>query len=366
MRVVHVAPTPFGTAVDAILGGGERYPLELARTLARHVECELVTFGSPRVRRIADLTVRTLGAPVRLHGHPAHALAPSLLRALRNADIVHVHHMHSASSGIAAVTGRLRGQRVVVTDHGLTGSSWAGLLPRLFDGFLLVSNHSAALLRAPREKTRIVFGGADVARFRPSTSPDRSDVVYVGRITPHKGIDVLIRALPPRARLIVAGSEGHDPRLPERGYPSLLRRLAEGRDVRFVGPFHEADLPSLYANAAVVVLPSVRRTCYGRPVEVSELLGLTLLESMASGTPVIASRLGGIPEIVDDGVTGFLVEPGDEDQLGSRISDLMRSRALLERLGAEARRVVVERYTWESVARRCLTAYHELLDRPRR
>src|ERR671939_463240 len=80
MRFVHVAPTPFGAA--GIFGGGERYPLELARALARHVDCELVTFGAPAVaREPGGLVVRSLRPVARL-GHPAHAVAPGLPAAL--------------------------------------------------------------------------------------------------------------------------------------------------------------------------------------------------------------------------------------------------------------------------------------------
>jgi glycosyltransferase involved in cell wall biosynthesis len=365
VRVLHVAPTPFGAGGGQLLGGGERYPLELARALARRVDCELVTFGVPGVRRIEGLTIRTLAAPVRLGGHPAHPIAPSLPRAIGAAEIVHVHHMKSTPARVAAVVSRLRGRRVAVTDHGLAGGSWGGLLPRLFDAFLLVSQHSAEVLSAPPAKTHVIYGGADPARFRPHPSPARRDIVFVGRITPHKGVDVLIRALPTGARLVVAGSEGHDPSGPERDYPRLLRRLADGRDVTFAGPVPDDELPALLANAAVVVLPSVRVTYYGRPVPVSELLGLILIESMASGTPVIASRIGGVPEIVEEGVTGCLVEPGNVEQLHDRIAEVVTSRSVTERLAAAGRERVLERYTWDACAESCLSAYEALSARHR-
>jgi glycosyltransferase involved in cell wall biosynthesis len=361
LRVVHVAPTPFGAPGAGILGGGERYPLELALAVANDVECELISFGRPDVRRVDGLVIRTLPAPIRLGGHPAHPIAPSLPAALASADIIHVHHMLSAPSRVAAVTGAARRQPVVVTDHGLAGGSWAGVLPRLFDAFLLVSKYSAAILRTPAVKTRVIYGGVDVRRFHPDPDAARRDVLFVGRLTPHKGIDVLIRALPTGARLVVVGSEGHDPRPPEREYPQLLRGLARGRDVRFLGPVSDEALRALYANAAAVVLPSVHRTCFGRFVAVSELLGLVALEAMACGTPVIASRIGGVPEVVEDGVTGFLVEPGDVGQLGERISQLLANDALRSQLGGEGRKRVIERFTWRACAERCVTAYGRIL-----
>src|SRR5919204_6411326 len=102
MRVVHVAPTLFGP--DGIFGGGERYPLELGRALARHVECELVSFGSePREwDDTSGLRVRVLRAQAHLGGHPAHPLALGLGGAIRGASIVHAHHLRSAASRLAA------------------------------------------------------------------------------------------------------------------------------------------------------------------------------------------------------------------------------------------------------------------------
>jgi glycosyltransferase involved in cell wall biosynthesis len=109
-----------------------------------------------------------------------------------------------------------------------------------------------------------------------------------------------------------------------------------------------------------MVIPSVERTCYGRDIRVSELLGLVALEAMASGTPVIASHVGGLPEVVQDGVTGFLVPPGDVPALHDRLDQLLRDPALAHRLGQNSRELVLERFTWAKVAERCLAAYESL------
>lgn len=297
-----------------------------------------------------------------LHGHPAHPLGPGLIRAL-DGDVVHTHQLRSTPSRLAAVAATLHGTPLVTTDHGLGGGGWFGLLPALFDRFLTVSAFSAQTLGAPHEKTRVIYGGADTQRFRPDAQDRRSGVLFVGRLTPHKGVDRLIHALPDGAVLTVAGSEGHDPRPPESGYPRLLRRLTAGRNVHFTGPVPDADLAGLYRRASVYVLPSVERTCYGRHVAISELLGLSLLEAMASGTPVVASRIGGVPEVVLDGETGFLVSPGDVGELRDRIQQLLGDVALARRMGQRARDLVLDRFTWDACADRCLSAYGELLNR---
>jgi glycosyltransferase involved in cell wall biosynthesis len=362
MRVVHVAPTLFGPG--GIFGGGERYPLELGRALARHVDCELVSFGRP-ARAWSDsggLHVRTLHSLGFVGGHPAHPLAFGLGHALAGADVIHTHHLRSMPSRLAAVHARVRGIPTAVTDHGLQGGNWAGLLPRLFDRFLTVSAYSARELGAPASRTRVVYGGADPVRFSPDGGTVRRGVLFVGRLTPHKGVDRLIEALPENAQLDVVGSSGHDANPPERDYPKLLERLAARRRVEFLGVVRDADLPALYRAAQVLALPSVRLSCYGREIAVSELLGLAAIEAMASGTPVVASRLGGLPEVVEHEVTGFLVEPGNTAELRDRLSQVLGDRSLAERLGRNARERVLERFTWEACAERCLAAYSELLD----
>lgn len=355
-----MAPTPFGS--DGLFGGGERYPIELARGLAAMADCELITFGR-RPRVVEDptgLRIRVLRSVAYARGHPAHPVAPRLPAALRHADVVHTHHMRSVPSRIAAVTARATGKPAVVTDHGLGGGGWGGLLPRLFSRFLVVSAYSAATLDAPAERTRVIYGGTDPQRFHPDESERRDGVLYVGRFTPHKGLDRLIEALPRVAALTCVGSGGHDPRPPESGYPELLRRLSAGRRVHFAGTVADAELPVLYRRAQVFVLPSVHRTCYGNDIAISELLGLSVLEAMASATPVVCSRLGGLPEIVRDGETGFLVEPGNVDELRDRIATLLADAALAQRMGRAARESVVEHFTWAACARRCLEAYGEV------
>jgi len=258
------------------------------------------------------------------------------------------------------VNARVRRIPTTVTDHGVQGGNWAGLLPRLFDRFLTVSAYSARELGAPASRTRVVYGGADPARFSPDPDAVRGGVLFVGRLTPHKGLDRLIKAVPEGTELRVVGSVGHDRKPPERDYPDLLRRLAAQSRVEFLGVVADSELPALYRGARVLALPSVHLTCYGREIAVAELLGLAAIEAMASGTPVVASRLGGLPEVVEHGVTGFLVEPGNVDELRARLAELLGDRRLAEKLGRNARERVLETFTWDACAERCLAAYSEL------
>jgi glycosyltransferase involved in cell wall biosynthesis len=365
MRIVHVAPTIFGPG--GLFGGGERYPLELARALAVHEDVTLISFGveDRAWTEPGGLRIRVLRSRIHLRRHPAHPLAPLLPAALRNADVVHTHHTRSAPSRIAALAARSCGIFVVTTDHGLGGGGWAGVLPRLFHQFLAVSQFAASVTASPKPRTRVIYGGADPNVFRPDPGVSRRGVLYVGRLTPHKGVDRLIRALPDGVHLTVAGTGGHDRKPPECHYPQLLRQLARGREVTFTGPVNDGELPVLIRQASALVLPSVNVTCYGRTIGVSELLGLVLLEAMASETPVIASDLGGLPEVVCDGDTGFLVPPADVAALQERISELARNRPLAQRMGRSGREWVLDRFTWQHCAQRCLAAYADSPSGPR-
>src|SRR5260370_35977225 len=103
---MHVVPTPFGRR--GLFGGGERYPLELARALAGHVECELITFGraASAEREASGLRIRTLRAIGWLGGHPAHPFALALPRVVSGAQVLHTHHLCSLPRRMAALLGR--------------------------------------------------------------------------------------------------------------------------------------------------------------------------------------------------------------------------------------------------------------------
>ena len=361
--MVQVAPTAFGR--DGIYGGGERYPLELARALAAHVDSTLLTFGPARRReREPDgLAVEVLPVMTYLRRHPAHPVSAALPRAVAGFDVVHAHHVWAVPSRVATVAARLRGGRVAVTDHGLLGRRPLPLVRHLVDRFLPVSRYSADVLGAPAARTTVIYGGVDVRRHRPASAEARSGVLFVGRLTPHKGVDRLLRALPPQAELTIVGTGGHDHDPPESGYRAYLGKLAEehGGRVRFLGAVDDHELVELQRRAAVLVLPSVEVTCYGKRMAVSELLGLSVLEAMASCTPVIASRLGGLREVVRHGETGFLVEPGDAAELRHYLELVLDDPQLARRLGENARQLAIERFTWDACARRCLSAYEEIV-----
>jgi glycosyltransferase involved in cell wall biosynthesis len=198
----------------------------------------------------------------------------------------------------------------------------------------------------------VILGGVDTERFSPAPATSRGNAaLFVGRLLPHKGISDLIAALPAGVSLDIIGP------MNGTGHPDFLKDAALGKRVAFRHDVNDGELIDAYRRALCVVLPSVYRTDDGKETIVPELLGQTLLEAMACATPVICTSVASLPEIVDDGKTGFIVEPGDRAALRDRISWLAAHPAEAVQMGVDGRRSVLERFQWPQVVQRCLDAY---------
>jgi len=185
----------------------------------------------------------------------------------------------------------------------------------LFERHLHVSAFSRSVAGQDNDPSAsVILGGVDTDVFTPArdTRTRSGRALFVGRVLPHKAIHDLIKALPDGVGLDIAGPEVDIP------YGRRLRERATGRDVAFLGPIPEGDLVDHYRRALCVVLPSVYRNEFGPDTSVPELLGQTLLEGMACGTPAIATNVGGMPETIVDGATGFV---GPSNAPGSRVAD---------------------------------------------
>lgn len=204
---------------------------------------------------------------------------------------------------------------------------------------------SPSLVGVPPDRWRVVPNGVDPDHFN-ANGPARAGeyVLFVGRLVSYKGVDVLLRAmarLPAGIPLYIAGDG------PLRQALRAQARLL-GVEVRFLGRVPDDELPALYRGALVTVLPSTNA---------QESFGITLLESMACGTPVVASRLPGVAEVATVG--GLLAEPGDAASLARNLRTALRP-GLLPR-GAGLARTVHATYSWDAVTDRLETVYRELI-----
>jgi glycosyltransferase involved in cell wall biosynthesis len=354
-RVVHVVPALFGTD-SGVVGGAERYALELARHMADVVPTTLVSFGEKeREERWGALRVRVIGDPWYVRSQRTNPVAAGLLRELCRASIVHCHQQHVLASSLSALFCRLTGRRVFVSDLGGGGWDISAYLStdHWYHGHLHISEYSRRISgQAERPWAHVIMGGVDVNKFAPDAATKRNGrALFVGRLMPHKGVNDLIEAAPPDLPLELIG-QPYDAR-----FMQDLRALAAGKRVTFRHDCDDAALVQAYCEAFCVVLPSVYRTVYGEETKVPELLGQTLLEAMACGAPTICTDVASMPEVVEDGVTGFVVPPNDPAALREKLCWLREHPTQAQIMGQAARRRVLERFTWPMVVRRCLEIY---------
>jgi glycosyltransferase involved in cell wall biosynthesis len=353
-RVLHLVPALFGE--DGVYGGAERYAWELARHMAERVPTRLVSFG-PRRRQLTEgrLKVSVLGPAWHVRGQVTNPLHPGLVPLLARADVIHCHQQHVLASSLAAALGRIAGRRVFVTDLGGGGWDLSAYVSTdgWYSGHLHISEYSRKVFgHGGRAGAAVILGGVDVERFAPDHDTPRGDtVLFVGRLMPHKGVNDLIDAVPPDMPLEIVGRPYHDAYLRE------LQTRAGGKRVRFRHDCTDADLVAAYRRALCIVLPSVYRSCYGDETRVPELLGQTLLEGMACGTPALCTDVASMPEVVADGVTGFVVPPNDPRSLREKLLWMRNHPAEAAQMGEAARQRALERFTWPAVVQRCLEIY---------
>jgi glycosyltransferase involved in cell wall biosynthesis len=363
LRVAHVIPAPFA-ANGGIIGGAERYAYELARHMAREVPTTLVSFGpESRSERDGDLEMRIIGRPWYVRGQRSNPFSPALFSALRSATVVHCHQQHVLSSSAAAAFARATGRRVFVTDLGGGGWDVSAYLStdRWYHGHLHISQYSRRVFgHARNQRAHVILGGVDAEKFSPGQpggrgterpSPEERGALFVGRLLPHKGVDYLIEGLPEGMALEIIGRPG------DERYLTELRTLATGKRVRFRHDADDAAIVDAYRGALCIVLPSVYRTRHGYETRVPELLGQTLLEGMACGIPAICTDVASLPEVVEHGVTGFVVAPNDPLSLGERLRWLRDHPAESREMGNAGRKRVLQQFTWPAVVRRCLAVY---------
>lgn len=288
-------------------------------------------------------------------------------------DILHTHLFEPSVIGLLA--GTLAGTRMRLETrhysdyHTRINKRWHvrldQLCTRLSHGVIAVSQHTADHMiseeQAPPEKLHVVLNGIDFARVRLSANYERSKVrrefvddatpllLIAARLHPEKGYEYLFQAMTQlkrcfngKIRLLVAGA---GPML--NHYQEMVRSLHCDDVVTFLG--FRKDLPDLMAAADLFVLPSV-----------AEAFGLVLAEALYLGTPVVSTQVGGIPEIVEDGVDGVLVSPANERALADTITNLLNDPARRERMSGVGRDKVVAKFRFEEMVRFYEAVYEQL------
>ncbi len=368
-----------------VYGGAGVVVDHLSRALARHASVEVRCFGDNQQAQ-PHLTVRGYTAWARLAGGPEAPYAPALealsvgLAMARDpvpADVVHSHTWYVGLGGMLVQS--IHDVPLVVTLHSMeplrpwkadqlgTGyavSSWAERLAvERADRVIAVSAQMRADItthfQINPDRVVVIHNGVDAEAFARTERREalaRHGVLppyalFVGRISEQKGIFQLLeaaRTLPAGVQLVLCASSPDTPELKAR-----LEAAVAGRpEIRWINAMLPVpEVAQLYSHAAVFVCPSIY-----------EPFGLINLEAMACGTPVVASRVGGIPEVVVDGETGWLVEPGDVAALGQALRRAVADPERAGRMGEAGRRRVEAHFSWDRIADRTLAVYREAIE----
>lgn len=350
-RVLHVCS-------DTNIGGAGRYVLTLL-TQPRILEQYEVAAACPEGALAAAL--RRAGVPVFPYPGADRSLSwPGLrhLLGLVRRWRPHIVHTHGALSG--RIAGRLGGARVVYTKHGLAAAAEASIQVRRPGGWLRrlavrrFADRIVAVSQAVRDALvvqgaepgviRVIPGGVDLAAYEALPPPVPGVVGALGRLEREKGFDVLLDAMAElrgEARLILGGDGSQRQAL-------AARVQAENLPAELTG--FVSDVPAFLGRTGVFVLPSR-----------SEGLGLVAVEAMAAGRPVVASRTGGLPEVVVDGETGLLVEPEDARGLAQAIRTLLADPDRAARMGAAGRERARAHFSAARMAAETAALYEELI-----
>lgn len=293
-----------------------------------------------------------------LHSHYwLSGLAANWLK--RRWDVPHVAMFHTLAEvknhsrlGEHEPLQRIEGERRIVA------AADRLVAPTYYERSQLVRYYSAV-----PSKIEVIPCGVDLDLFHPIDKiearrelglTDRRVILFVGRMDPLKGLDILLQAVArledrDGLRVLVAGGslEG-DSRLTH--YLDKAREMGIAHQVTFLGSLEQESLPAYYSASDLCVVPSYY-----------ESFSLVAVEALACGTPVIASRVGGLTGIVRDGETGFLVPWRCPDPFSERLETLLGNDMLREHFGRAARKSV-EKYAWSNVASRIQEVYEDLLD----
>jgi alpha-maltose-1-phosphate synthase len=361
-----------------VYGGAGVHVEYLARALAPLVNLTVHCQGAPRDTAVAHQAWPALNdAALKVYSADL-----SMADSVGGADLVHSHTWYANLAGHLAAL--LHGIPHVATVHSLEPmrpwkaeqlgggyalSSWAERVSLLSAAAVIAVSEGmrADVLSvypeiAP-ERVRVIRNGIDTAEYAPDAGtevltrhgvdPDRPYVIFVGRITRQKGVPVLLRAaagFDPSVQLVLCAGAADTAELGDE-VSALVAGLRDTRSGVIWIPqmLPKAEIIQLLSHALAFICPSVY-----------EPLGIVNLEAMACQTAVVASRTGGIPEVVADGVNGLLVPPDEPAPLADAVNALLRDPGRAAAMGRAGRERAVTEFSWAAVGAQTAALYAEL------
>jgi glycosyltransferase involved in cell wall biosynthesis len=382
MKVIQVTPE----FPPPLIGGGGYHVYNLTRELVRKgIEITVFTFNPAKDSSLMRKTVETQFGKVRVYRFPAfpiprtiYPIAPSLIPYLlkEEPDIIHAHGYQFFTSDAAAIMSKIKKKPLILTLHGfprgfskMFHKAYFNLIGKrtlkTAKKIIAVSNKVMQEFKAigvPEERITIIPNGVNLEEFNNALNGDNFRkslnikeneklILSIGRLEEIKGFQYLIMALAKiqletnPVKLVIAG--------PEFNYGSQLRKLiVETRmedKVIFYGPIDGREKLEALAAADIAIVPSIY-----------EGFSIFLLEAMASGKPVIATKTGIAPELIQNGKNGFLINSGDVEDLSEKIATILGNNQLSSLMSQECKNTV-KAFDWGKISGQVLAIYNQSL-----
>ncbi len=363
-----------------VYGGAGVHVRYLVQELRKMIDIEVRSFGDHDIKE-EGYRVKGYSSLGKLEGDPRISKALdtlgidlSIVNDMMDSDIVHTHTWYTAFAGFLANI--LYNNKFVLTSHSLEPlrpwkeeqlgagyklSSWVEKLGiENADRVVAVSKMMKAdILKyfdIDEKKIKVIYNGIDISKWKETLTDytlkeygiDEEYVLFVGRTTKQKGMVYLIEAAKDiKAKVVFCTSAPDTPEIEQM----ITKKMKETTNTLWINKLlKEEQYIELYSNASVFACPSIY-----------EPFGIINLEAMACKTPVVASKVGGIKEVVVEGETGFFVEPAEPEQLSEKINKLLQDKALAKTFGENGRKRVEEYFDWKIIAKQTKEMYEELL-----
>lgn len=358
MNILQILP-----ALD--VGGVETGTVDLARYLVAHGDRAIVVSGGGRlVKELENAGARHYALPVgKKSPLTMLKMAGELKEIIRREEIDIVHARSRVPALIAYIACRMTGRVFITTAHGYYRTGLLSSVMSWGKYVIVASNimakHMEHAFGVPHDRVRLIPRGVDLSRFPFRERARRGGKGYtvgmVSRITPLKGHADFIKAIAiasreiPGLKAVIVGSA------PKEKYREDLELLTRGlgltRTVEFAGP--QGDVPAVMHGLDLLVSATTTPEAFGR----------VIIEAQAAGVPVVATKVGGVVDIIEDGVNGMLCMPQSPADMAQKIIRMYREPETARAMAVEARKRVEEHYTAPVMMERTMAVYREALDR---